>query len=177
MLVELASVSHEKRLEFISALCFAVDFSGKAPGTSPVPGMPYELLEQIALPTLLAQRLAQPDDPYVHVWLAMLPSRRLIPELPESRELLEAAHQLAPNDTFIAERLADERLNSIWFSCHHLPEILLSSEHGVREDIAHVRRLLHLLPLKRGDALAKQIDMYEQQVNEFARTNRDKNEA
>jgi hypothetical protein len=107
----------------------------------------------------------------------MLPYRRFIPNLPERRKLLEAAHQLAPNDTFIAERLADEGLNSIAFSCHHLPEGLLSSEHVVREEIDHVRRLLHLLPQKRGDAFAKQIDMYEQQVNDFTRTNRDKNEA
>ena len=91
--------------------------------------------------------------------------------------MLEAAHELAPTDTYIAARLADERLNSIWFSCHHLPEVLLSSEDGVQEDIDYVRRLLHLLPLKRRDAIAKRIDMYEQQVNAFTRLNCDKNEA
>lgn len=177
LLVQLAAKSHLERLELVSALCFAVDFSGKTPGSSPVPGMPYDFLEQIALPTLLAQRADAPDDAYAHLWLAMLPSRRWIPELPERHELLDAALKLAPTDPYIAERRVDALMNSIWFSCHHLPEVLLSSEGGFRQEVSSVRSLLPLLQEERTRVLSGQLSEYEQQVNKYVKAKLGKNDA
>lgn len=177
LLHQLNAETHMQRLDFVHALCQAVDFSDRAPGSSPVPGMPHELLEQIALPTLLTQRAERSDDAYAHLWLAMLPSRRLVPDLPERRELLEIAHRLAPADPFIAECVADERLNSIWFSCHHLPEGLLSPEDAVRGEIKYLRSLMPLVRHERRSTIAEQAERYEKQINEFVLANGDKNAA
>lgn len=172
LILELTTKSHERCLELVYALCQAVDWLGRVPGTLPVPGIPHELLEQIVLPTLLAQRTDRPDDAYAHLWLAMLPSRTRIADLPASRELLERAHQLAPSDAFIAERIADERLNSIWFSCHHLPETLLNSEDAIREEIKYLRRLIPLVRQEKRLTLTAEADRYEQEINKFVHTNR-----
>jgi hypothetical protein len=129
--------------------------------------MPHELLEDVAIPTLLAQRLEHPEDAYAHLWLAMLPSRKLIPSLPDRRELLELAHGLAPTDPFITECIAQERLHSIWFSCHHLPESLLSSEQTVRNEIADLRRLAPLVREERRASLLDEACRYEEQINKF----------
>ena len=164
---ELKSETHARRLELVQALCLAVDCRGRAAGSSPVTGIPYELLEEVAIPTLLAQRLEHPQDAYAHLWLALLPSRKLIPSLPDRRELLELAHGLAPTDPLITECIAQERLHSIWFCCHHLPESLLSSEQTVRNEIADLRRLAPLVREERRATFLDEACRYEGLINKF----------
>jgi hypothetical protein len=167
LIAQLRSELHAQRYELIHALCMAVDYTGRYAGTSPVPGMPHEFLEEIAIPTLIAQRTEKSEDPYAHLWLAMLPSQRTIGDIPDSVELLELAHQLAPSDAFIAERVAHDRLRGIWFVCHHLPQSLFAPADNVLRDIAQLRKLI-LVTRKEGQAaLAKQVAQYEQQIQEF----------
>lgn len=141
LVAELASQTHAVRFELVDAICRSIDFRGRVAGTSPVPGLPHELLEQIAVPTLLEQIRTQPDDAYAHLWLAMLPIRHSIPDLPERRELLDLAFRYAFGDEFVAERVADERLHSVQFACHHLPSSLLGSADSVLCELAELRQL------------------------------------
>jgi hypothetical protein len=167
LVAQLKADTHARRIELVHTLCSAVEYTNRIAGSSPVPGMPHELLEEIAIPTLLAQRAQHPEDAYAHLWLAMLPSRKLIPGLPERRELLELAQSLAPTDSLVLECIARERLHSIWFSCHHLPEALLSPEQAVRDEIEHLRTLASLVRAECSASFLAEALRYEEQINHF----------
>lgn len=167
LIIELDAASHAARWTLIHSLCKFIDFSGRAPGSSPGAALPHDLLERVAIPTLLAHREKHPDDSAAHLWLALLPSRKVIPGLPDPRQLLDHALRLSPNDPFIAERVADERLHSVWFSCHHLPSSLLGPVAAIRRDIAELRGLLPLIVPERRASLEKQVSHYEKEVEDF----------
>ena len=173
LIAELASADHAVRLELVDALCRLVDFRDRVAGSSPVPGLPYELLEQVAIPTLLEQRRAQPDDAYAHLWLAMLPSRNVIPGLPSARELIDLAHQLSPDDEFIAERFVEARLHSVAWACHHLPDGLLAPEATVARDIEELRRAASRLSEERRKACLEEAAGYARQLEEYERSRGD----
>ena len=170
LIAELLNQSHAARLQLVEALCRAVDHRGRKAGTSPVPGLPYELLEEVAIPTLLNQRRLHPEDAYAHLWLAILPIRHPVEELLNPRELLELAHRLAPTDEFIVERLADERLESVAFACHHLPAALLASPVVIAREIAELRQLASLLGEERRGYLVGQASSYAEGVEQFVQS-------
>lgn len=167
LIAQLRSESHVQRYELVHALCMSVDYTSRNAGTSPVPGMPHEFLEEIAIPTLIRQRTEKSDDPYAHLWLAMLPNQSPVSDIPDKVELLELAHQLAPHDAFISERVADDILHGIWFACHHLPQSLLAPADSVLRDITQLRQLIPLIRLEGRTTLAAQVTQYEQQIKEF----------
>ncbi len=161
--------SHSGRLDLIYSICRTVDHTDRTAGTSPVPGLPHELLEEIAIPTLLEQRRAHPDDAYANVWLALLPMKNYLPELPSARELLKIAYDLVPNDEFVDERVAQERLHSIQFSCHHLPEALLDSAASVVGYINELRQFLAAVTLARKEFYVNAANYCAKEVDDFVR--------
>lgn len=170
LIAELASADHGVRLELVDTLCRSLDFRGRVAGSSPVPGLPYELLEQVAIPTLIEQRRAHPDDAYAHLWLAMLPSRYAIPGLPSSRELIKLACQLSPDDEFITERAADALLHSVWYACHHLPDGLLAPAATVSSEIEELRQVASRLREERRKSCLEEAALYAKQLEEYERS-------
>jgi hypothetical protein len=170
LIAELATQSHAVRLKLIEEICRAVDHRGRKTGTSPVPGLPHELLETIAIPTLLDERGTKPENAYAHVWLALLPVRHPVGELLNPRALLELAHQLAPDDEFIVERLADERLQSIEFSCHHLPASLLASPTDIALEITELQQLASRLSEECRSLFLAAASHYAEEVAKFVRS-------
>lgn len=170
LIAELVSQSHAARFELIDSLCRAFDYRARVAGTSPVPGLPHELLEQIAIPTLLEHMRAHPGDAYTQVWLAMLPVRHPIPDLPNPRELLFQAYRLAPNDQFIVERIADEHLHSIQFACHHLPSYLLAPADAVLEELGTLRQLALCLSEERRSHFSAEADRHACALEQFVQS-------
>lgn len=107
LIAQLAQAPLADRMDLVDALCRALPWQGRVPGTLPVPGLPHEFLVAVAGPALRACRQAHPADARAPLWLALLPalSREGGPESP--RELLAQAQDLAPQDAFIAQRLAE----------------------------------------------------------------------
>lgn len=145
-IAQLAPRPHDERYAFINAACECVDWRNHRAGSSRVPGLPYELMERVVIPTLYEQRRLQPEDARVHAWMALLPVPEVGVSLPNSRELLQEAHRLVPGDLFVIERLAENWLDGVAFACHHLPEALLYPVEEVMRDLQEVRRLALLLP-------------------------------
>jgi hypothetical protein len=170
LIAELASAPHIARIELVNAICSTVDWQGRSAGSSPVPGLPHEFLERVAIPTLLDQKRMHPDDAWPCVWLALLPSSALIKPLTEnSRDLLDRARALAPNNEFICERVADARHQQINFACHHLPGDLLDSTESILASIAELRDLTALLSEQRRPFFMDEASRWEAVVVEFAR--------
>lgn len=157
----LAPQPHAQRMRFVDAVCRNADFRDRKAGSS-VPGIPYELLHQVVLPTVLEQWRLHPEDAYAHVWLAMLPQRAPQPGLPNPRELLMEARRLAPSDPFVIERLADLQLHWIDFACHHLPEALLAPAADLLRDLEELRGLASQLG-------AEARERFERHAGDYAR--------
>jgi hypothetical protein len=169
LMAELASAAHFARIELVNAICSTVDWQGRLAGSSPVPGLPHEFLERVAIPTLLDQKRTHPDDAWPCVWLALLPWSQLTKSLTEdSRDLLNRARALAPNDEFICERVADARHQQIKFACHHLPDCLLDSAGNILASIAELRDLTALLSEQRRPFFLDEASRWEAVVVEFA---------
>lgn len=165
---QLAPRPHDERYAFVAAACGCVDWRNHNAGASPVPGIPYELLQQVAIPTLQEQRRLRPEDARAHAWLALLPVREVGASLPTSRELLREAHRLAPGDEFLIERLAENWLEGVEFACHHLPEALLYPVDEVLRDVEEVRRLVMLLPEGRRGEMLEAVGHYVREIERFA---------
>lgn len=163
----LAPLRHDERHAFANAACECIDFRNHSAGASPVPGIPHELLEQVVVPAVKEQRQLRPEDARAHAWLALLPVREVGVSLPTSRELLQEAHRLAPDDLFITERLAENWLDGVEFACHHLPEALLYPAEEVLRDLQEVRRLAALLEAGERDRLGGRADGYAREVEAF----------
>jgi len=167
LIQDLDGASLGDRIELVDAQCRAISWRGRSAGSMPVPGMPHEYLREVAVPTLLERRDEAPTDHRPFLWLALLPSGHYGADRTDPRQLLQEAHRLAPQDTFIVDRLAAERLDCVWFACHHLPETLLGTVETVRADIAAARSLVALLPQEQRDALESVTLHYEERVNGF----------
>jgi hypothetical protein len=157
----------DTRYEFVHAACCLVDFEGRHARSSPVPGMPHDLLEKVAIPTLVEATERNENDAYAWLWLAMLPSNQHFPTRADSRALLERAHRLAPLDQNIAARFADALLHGVWFACHHLPDALLASREVVSADIAALRDLAKRCSATKAIVLAEALGRYETMLSEF----------
>ncbi len=170
LILQLQGAPHTVRFELVQAICRLLDFDGRHAGTSPVEGLPHELLEKIALPTLLEQYRACPSDAYTCVWLAMLPSSKASNNLPESWELLDIALTSAPDDLYIIERRAAMHLYHIDYACHHLPDGLISTEECVIDDITQLRQLAARLSIGRQNFYLGAALPYEGKLRDFIRT-------
>jgi hypothetical protein len=171
LIAQLLAQPHAVRHALVNGICRLLDFTAHGAGTSPVEGLPYEFLEKIALPTLLEQHRACPDDAYACVWLAMLPSPKQPNNLPEPWQLLDRALLLVPDDLFVIELRAAMHLHHIDFACHHLPDGLLNTVEGVMSEIAQMRVLAMRSPQNRQIFYLQQAHHFEVQVRDFANAN------
>jgi hypothetical protein len=163
----LTTSAFDVRYEFVHAICLLVDFDGRQARTSPVPCVPFDLIEKIAIPTLVEATKRDDQDAYALLWLAMLPSNQHYPSRPNPSELIHRAHLLAPNDEFVATRLADDLHHAVWFACHHLPDGLLGSRQTVLRDISNLRRIADNLGSERANILRAAADEYKAMVDAY----------
>ena len=170
LIAELAAADRATRWLFVDRLCRSVDYRCRKAGTSPVPGIPHDLLEKVVIPTLGEQRHLHPEDPYVLVWMAMLPVRQANLDLPNPLQLLEQAHRLDSADEFVIERLVEERLHWIQFSCHHLPSSLLAPARSILGDIEQLVELASGLREDQQRFFAERAAWYQAEVERFVAT-------
>jgi len=168
LITELLDAPHALRLEFSVAVCECVPWRGRVAGSSPVPGIPHQLLQEVVVPTLVRQRTEVPDEPLPHLWLGLLPSGQYEPDLPDPRALLDRALELNPTDQFTVECVVQQRLHSVWFSCHHLPHSLLGAEPEVHSELREIQRLASVLSPDQRLEVERAVTYRVEQLNAFA---------
>lgn len=168
LITELSGDPHALRLEFSVAVCECVPWRGRIAGSSPVPGIPHQLLQEIVVPTLVRQRTEVPDEPLSHLWLGLLPSRRYELDLPDPRALLDRALELNPTDQFTVQCAVQQRLHSVWFSCHHLPHSLIGGESEVRSELQEIQTLASVLSPDQRLEVQRAVTYRVEQLNAFA---------
>jgi len=168
LITELSGAPHALRFEFSVAVCECVPWRGRTAGSSPVPGIPHQLLQEVVVPTLVRQRTEVPDEPLSHLWLGLLPSRQYEPDLADPRALLDRALELNPTDQFTVECVVQQRLHSVWFSCHHLPHSLLGVESEVRTELQEIQRLGFVLSPDQRLEVERAVAYRVEQLNTFA---------